>query len=365
MFKKTITIMSVLVIVFLCSSGVYANTLDAPERYTNQAQYLDNTVNNEITAYITKPYLREYDYDFVVGRTYYGTSNNPYPANPYNWNSSAKMQFYTVDCNITVTGLNTNSDGLVYANTATWSILPDFNFDETPECWYVEVLTDEVELYNIVSGQFRFRPVNQNFAYKGRLALPSDSNWSFTFVIHFLYTYSVGAQNGTTYPQIYGTSMSQLDYVDINSITFSNPTGWTKTNISSSANEIVNWWRIDQWLGIISGKMADEQSAYNNNSTASSDLNTSSSSAETQSNTNHQTELSYYNQTNTALNNSGISNYSFNNEQVSGIGRISSDFNLVYNSLGSWTSVYIFSLTLSLGLMIIRHIRPIQRKREE
>lgn len=83
----------------------------------------------------------------------------------------------------------------------------------------------------------------------------------------------------------------------------------------------------------------------------------------------HTLEQSYFTQNAEAIEATGLSNYRFNGDQENGIGSVSHDFTLLWNALGGFNSVYIFSLTLSLALMVLRHapgaIRSSRRNKEE
>lgn len=69
----------------------------------------------------------------------------------------------------------------------------------------------------------------------------------------------------------------------------------------------------------------------------------------------HSQEAAYYQQNSAAIQATGLSNYQFDASAVSGLTGVRGDFLDVWNSLGSWNSVYIFSLTLGLALTILRH----------
>lgn len=83
----------------------------------------------------------------------------------------------------------------------------------------------------------------------------------------------------------------------------------------------------------------------------------------------HTQEQSYFTQNAQAIEATGLSNYRFNGDQENGIGSVSHDFTLLWNALGGFNSIYIFSLTLSLALMVLRHapgaIRSSRRNKEE
>lgn len=73
------------------------------------------------------------------------------------------------------------------------------------------------------------------------------------------------------------------------------------------------------------------------------------------SDSNHIIEESYYSANASAIEATGLSNYRFSNEQNNGIGKVADDFMLLWNALGSWNGVYIFSLTMALATFIMRH----------
>ena len=90
-------------------------------------------------------------------------------------------------------------------------------------------------------------------------------------------------------------------------------------------------------------------------STSSSSVSSDSSTLSNQSSSVHSQEATYYAQNSQAIQATGLSNYQFDSSTSSGISGVRGDFNDVWNSLGGWTSVYIFSLTLGLALTILRH----------
>lgn len=80
----------------------------------------------------------------------------------------------------------------------------------------------------------------------------------------------------------------------------------------------------------------------------SSDITSTSNSIHTQ-------EEQYFSSNAQAIQATGLSNYRFDQNQTGGISAVSNDFTAVFNALGSFNSVFIFSLTLSLALQIFRH----------
>lgn len=80
----------------------------------------------------------------------------------------------------------------------------------------------------------------------------------------------------------------------------------------------------------------------------SSDITSTSNSIHTQ-------EEQYFSSNAQAIQATGLSNYRFDQNQTGGISAVSNDFTAVFNALGGFNSVFIFSLTLSLALQIFRH----------
>lgn len=87
----------------------------------------------------------------------------------------------------------------------------------------------------------------------------------------------------------------------------------------------------------------------------SDDISTDSTQLKNESDAVHAQEQAYYTQNSQAIEATGLRNYNFSQSQGDGIARVSLDFTNLWNSLGTFNSVYIFSLTLGLALTILRH----------
>lgn len=90
-----------------------------------------------------------------------------------------------------------------------------------------------------------------------------------------------------------------------------------------------------------------------NGSSAVSDASDSLDTTGTQV---HTQEQAYYTANRSAIEATGLQNYQFSQDQSNGIGAVSNDFTALWNAMGSWTGVYIFSLTIGLAMMILRHV---------
>lgn len=69
----------------------------------------------------------------------------------------------------------------------------------------------------------------------------------------------------------------------------------------------------------------------------------------------HEREQQYYNDNAAAIASSGLGNFRFGQSQINAFGIINSQFAQVWNALGDYTLIYIFTLLLSLTVFIIRH----------
>lgn len=69
----------------------------------------------------------------------------------------------------------------------------------------------------------------------------------------------------------------------------------------------------------------------------------------------HAQEQQYFSDNSSAISQSGLGNYQFDNNAISAFGIIRSQFTDVWNALGKYTLVYTFTLIISLATFIIRH----------
>lgn len=125
--------------------------------------------------------------------------------------------------------------------------------------------------------------------------------------------------------------------------------------ITSVYNDI--YYPHNEWSAI-----RDIYESFNN--TTNSDNAAASEELAGQADNIHSQEQSYYQQNASAIESTGLKNYRFSGDQQNGISAVSNDFTDLWNALGSWNSVYIFSLTLGLALTILRHAPHGIRKRK-
>lgn len=337
MYKKIIALVSVVVMVFLCSFPVLANdhadsyqinainnlTTDSKVRYQINSSVLhmqrENTyvVNNQTyTSYETEVLVTI----LLVSQT---TQYDAYCDNTWNF-----QLYYDAKQNLgTVGGITEYSPYKITSVTP----LSDNNFG------IVNLVGADANGYT-----FAIFPNPQYTCPTtgSRFVVPRGQ----TLVMQFKFTVSgyrsVGGVTGQTDQYFIPTTVTQ----NIGQST------WTYGNYPIQASYYT---------------LYNQTNGYEETSPHSADLQNDSDGLTTQSDNVHTQETGYYTQTNTALNNTGLSNYSFSADEIGGINLVKGHFMRIWNILDDYKNVYIFSMTLSLALMIIRHIRPIKRKKED
>lgn len=94
-----------------------------------------------------------------------------------------------------------------------------------------------------------------------------------------------------------------------------------------------------------------------------SDVESQSDSLINQSNQAHTQEQAFFNQNSQAIADTGLGNFQFSSDQSSGISVVTGLFNRLWTSVGSWNTVYVFSLTLTVALTILRYTTNAIRRR--
>lgn len=79
----------------------------------------------------------------------------------------------------------------------------------------------------------------------------------------------------------------------------------------------------------------------------------------------HEQEEAIFDDANDAIGSTVIESFSFDANTSAGLGRVGIDFNNLWMSLGSWAQVYVFSMTLTLALTIIRFSSARARAKEQ
>lgn len=95
--------------------------------------------------------------------------------------------------------------------------------------------------------------------------------------------------------------------------------------------------------------------AYTSNASNVTDTQSNISATNTAEQQLHQAEQSFYQQNEQALNNVGLSNFSFSSDQSSGLGSVITDFTTLWNNIGPLQIIFTFTLSMSLATFLLRH----------
>ena len=365
MKKRLLATIPVLLVVFLCSFNVSASTLSIEERYNTSQTFLDGDLVVNTYANVERPRYLSSDYDWDSHRTYYGTSSQQYPANPYNWTASDWSTVYDVPIRVTIT-ISNRLDYIVYGDIGYITMLPNITYNNSPLCYYVETVGTDLVLADVLStGALRFRYSSSDNTYYGRFCVAGNGALNVQFVIHNLYRASTSYLNGTANATTGTAFNTNGNYIDISSITLTQPSDWNVTNVDAYANHLINEWKMIDFLRQIRDKFSTLLNAYTSNvsdaQTVTNDSNTNHNNIDSQ----YTTEMGYYTMANTDITNTGLSNFNLSADPVAGLGIVKNQFTYVWNKLSTYNIVYTFSLMLGIALMIIRHIKPIRRKQND
>lgn len=343
MKKRLLATIPVLLVVFLCSFNVFANDhADSYEIETINALTTDGKVRYQINTSV----LHE------TRETAMSASSGTYIS-------------YNTEVLMTIILTNQSSTEDVYCNNLwgfTISVDSKNNLGTSGGVTYYSpykitdiapLSDDNFIVCNLVgedASPYTFNmfpnPIFTSPLANSRVVVPAGSS------IVAQFTYKVSGYSGTGVPA--GTDQFYVPTVISTNL---NTSSWTSGSYPIKAPYYS--------LYSINLKMDDLIQGYSQNVTQSQTVTNESSSLETTSDNVHTQESSYYTQTNTALSNTGLSNFSFSPNVIGGLGKAKDQFTYVWNKLGDYKDVYLFSMTLAIALMIIRHVRPIRRKKEE
>ena len=323
MYKKIISVMSVALVVFLCSSSVFASagSTTASDTFTGY-QYLDS--NNEILA------------------SYTITSFKPYPiadgTGTYQFDALVKLELN----NLSNKNIKIQCDG---TNRIPLFIATNSMADGNQQPW-------------------RF----QSISFIGGHLVPSSVDDSSSYVYLEPYNGDVFLDSNTSLIVPKNTklvSYFNLSYWGIvanfslmTNPTFDASTVFIKRNSSYTFSYVADIALNDyNYIPEIYDKLVEILQHYNSNVPASQNVTSDASSASSTIGNQHQQESNIYNQTNQAIGSTGIQNFQFDSQTIGGLGGVKNDFMSVWNSLGTFNSVFITSLTIGLALSIVRHRR--------
>lgn len=288
--------------------------------------------------------------DFSTTTTLYGFKAIPSGGT----SSNVQHTYYCVQYDfLFYTSIENNNNNTVEAIGSFYLITPEFNFTNTPSLlgMTLEPLTQNgIYFDSINSGRFGIVP-DSDHLYNNHFLLAPNQRLDCMFMVSFF----------ALYVDSYTTDIPPC------SITLSNGLTTLQSSSAPPPSVIAQLSNLNNTLNFTYNDLHELKESYisanrnYNSNNASSMVN----DADTQNNTLdsiHQSEAQYYQQNQQAIEDTGLTNFNYSPEQLSSFSVLITDFNNLWNALDGWTFVYIFSLTISLALLIIRHA-PIRRKK--
>lgn len=223
---------------------------------------------------------------------------------------------------------------------------------------------ENVDVYDIsfnstASGSLSANTFQMSFRYVEPLVLEPDSqiDMQFDVTIPFSETWS---EDLSPYNNFY---------------TRFNASSWSLGSLPSyslsTMDEYVDntegfWPFLLRYIRSIHDKLYGEDDAYEAVEDSSVSVDNSASSASSSLDSIHEQEQQWYNDNDRAIAATGLSNFEYTQDQLTGISHVVGQWGQVWSSLGSWNTVYIFTLLLSLATFILRHepTTKLKQKRE-
>lgn len=338
MKKRLLATIPVLLVVFLCSTNVFASS----QLITGYSKY--------VTQYNT-------DYNLIVWFTSQGNDIDPEYQNPH--------ESYLNRINVQL--VNKTNDYLIF-NGVRFAIkldtaIPDYFTYHNYYTFDVTYQSDNLCKLQYTAYNDGTFVVNFDDTESVIVLSPNETR---TYIVYLQQNISAGAGGTIQFPNSRTYAQGMMTYLSEATLSMNNaPNNPTHNTVNNFINNNSFPNSVIAYLDGIATRMFQFFDSYNSNASGSTAVTNESNSLETQSDAIHTQETGYYTQTNTALANTGLSNYQFSSDVVGGMGKVKDQFTYVWNKLGNYNVVFIFSLTLSIALMIIRHVRPIRRKQEE
>lgn len=245
--------------------------------------------------------------------------------------------------NISITNIGTSN--IVVKDLVFTPVLTIDNNVQPSTDYYREITNEEyfgndfIMNYARTAGYILLSPVS-DWSSQGYICITPNTTLSAT------YFFETAARWYTIAGNIY--------YARLTDITFGSPTVTTTTAVPNGANSVINN-SINYNGSTLHSDLIDIYGALSGNASTNNSITQDSNTLHNQSDSVHTQEASYYAANSQAIQATGLSNYQFDASAVSGLTGVRGDFIDIWNSLGSWNTVYIFSLTLGLALTILRH----------
>lgn len=381
MYKKIISVMSVALVVFLCSSPVFATAVPTGTAKQAVADYAidDYTRALRYETYVTalQPVLVESSFDAsnatINVPNFYTTSGSGHIDNPNTHPNASYLYYYDPTTNyhwVNGSGSSTTGSGqLTFSGGSTTTVIRyDFIYTIMLSNYYKQAIA--------LGDQW----VGANFDF----TLPSGvtvAGMEINMIAENNLTFLQPSTNGTMWFTAPTESIIDRKTIIPNGATYScnmcvsiygtTSGGYVSTMPTYNALSLRSISSVTPWDGIVpsviyqlsdlNAKLQEFLDNYAANVPASDNLTDQSQDVTNTIDNQHQQEASYFEDTQDAIENTGIRNFQFDAQSISGLHGIRDDFDAVFLSLGNLKSYFIASLTIGLALSIIRHRRMFEK----
>ena len=201
-------------------------------------------------------------------------------------------------------------------------------------------------------GWYWTRP-DSDYSYNVRICIPSHTTLTTCYKLS-LPTFTDPGQY-----EVVNRQKAFIDSIDLNAGMVVDNTDYVPNgshkDVTDAIDNISSYISSASGIPLLHSDLVELANILKSNQTTNQNITNDSNSLKTQSDSVHSQEQSYYAQNTQAIEATGLSNYQFDNNSVSGLQGVRGDFIAVWNALSGWNAVYIFSLTLGLALTILRH----------
>lgn len=233
---------------------------------------------------------------------------------------------------------------------------------------------DLLDAFSVNTAGMLWGYVSSNFQYNNVICLPPHSSIYSCLTVTDTFTCALAYDNAN----FVSTIFSKLDR-PVQTVTISYPESAVVNANAYVQNADVNSYYTQQQIDNIYDELVGLRNqistlnnrtysimnnvqtitdAYTQNSSNVTDTQSTITEVGTEESQLHQAELNYFLQNEQALQNVGISNFSFSSDQSSGLGSVVSDFTELWNNIGPLQIIFTFTLSMSLATYLLRH-RPI------
>lgn len=198
-----------------------------------------------------------------------------------------------------------------------------------------------------------------NFRSTESLILEPDEQIVLSFYFSFCQFETHTGNNNTTPPDpsswtTFGSSPLTLSKFTLSSM----PTTYSTYTMDEYIEDKEGFWPfLLRYIKSINARLYQDEDDYNAVEDDAIDVGNSAGDANYGLETVGEQEHQWYEDNSLAISQTGLSNFQYSQDQVSGISHVVGQWQQVWSALGSWSVVYQFVLMLSLATFILRH-RP-------